>query len=182
MRIYTFIVFLVFLSACASPVNVDYDRSYNFASAVKYRVQQKPVRVSADTRVNTSFMQQRVINEIKQALNSKGYIYDEKNAGVTIKYYLDIKQEVEVQDSSVSFGFGSAGHHSAIGFGLSVPVGESYSIDNLVLTLDVYANKKNNLVWRGSLARSLYEGATPDSYNRLIKELVTDIFSRFPPG
>lgn len=100
---------------------------------------------------------------------------------MVIKYYLDIKQEVEIHDSALAIGFGTSSHHSAIGFGYNVPVGETTSIDNLVLTIDVFSAKSNELIWRGSLGYLLYEGATPETYNRLIKDLVTEILQRFPP-
>ncbi len=181
MRVLSILFFFLMLSACASPVNIDYDRSINFASYTTYSLQKKPVRVSADTRVNSSFMQQRVINEVHHAFTKRGFKRVAKNAELTIKYYLDIKQEIEVQDSAVSIGFGTAGHHSAIGFGFHVPVGEATTIDNLVLTLDVVTTKNNALIWRGSLGYSLYSGATPETYNRLIKDLVTEILENFPP-
>jgi len=81
----------------------------------------------------------------------------------------------------MAIGLGSYGYHSGIGFGFSIPVGETNSIDKLVLTIDIISIKSNKLIWRGSVAYPLYEGATPETYNQLIKELVTDILKKFPP-
>lgn len=71
MRIINIVFTSLMLTACVAPVNIDYDKNTRFDSFTTYSVQNKPVRVSADTRVNSSFMQQRVINEVKEALTKK---------------------------------------------------------------------------------------------------------------
>ena len=181
MRIFNIIFLALILSSCTSMVNVDYDKNTNFTSLKTYRINTVPVRVSKDTRINSPFMQQRVESEIKTALSVKGFENLKDKAELEIKYYLDIKQEFETQDSSVSFGFGSFGRHSAVGLGFEAPIGEVSSIDNLVLTIDVLSAKNNKLIWRGSLAYNLYEGSTPETYDKLVKELVVEILKNFPP-
>ena len=181
MRILNIIFISLILSACTSMVNFDYDKSTNFTSLKTYRIDTAPVRVTGDTRINSPFMQQRVESELNIALLKKGFKSSNNNAEIEIKYYLDIKQEIETQDSSVFLGFGSSGYHSAIGLGFNIPVGEVSSIDNLVLTIDVFSTKANKLIWRGSLGYSLYVGATPETYDSLVKELVVEILQNFPP-
>ena len=181
MRIISTIFIFLMLSACTSMVNVDYDKNINFRSFTTYNIELVPVRVSGDTRVSSPFMQQRVEREINAELSKKGFESVKKNAELKIKYYLDIKQEVEVQDSAISIGLGTSSQHSLIGLGFTVPIGETSSIDNLVLTIDVFSEKTKNLIWRGSLGYNLYEGATPDDYDHLVNGLVTEILKIFPP-
>ena len=181
MRFINIVFISLLLSACASMVNVDYDKNINFTSLKTYSVEEKPVRVSGDTRINSPFMQQRVVNEIKTTLTKRGFENLKQNAELQVKYYLDIKQEIETQDSAVSIGFGTSSYHSAVGFGFTIPLGETSSIDMLVLTIDVFSAKTNKLIWRGSLGYSLYEGANPETYNKLVKELVVEILENFPP-
>jgi len=181
MRIINIVFISLMLSACASMVNVDYDKNINFTSLKTYSVEEKPVRVSGDTRINSPFMQQRVVNEIKTTLTKRGFENLKQNAELQVKYYLDIKQEIETQDSAVSIGFGTSSYHSAVGFGFTVPIGETSSIDILVLTIDVVSAKTNKLIWRGSLGYSLYAGATPETYDSLVNELVVEILKNFPP-
>ena len=177
------IIFLsLLLSACTSMVNVDYDHNTNFRSLKTYHLVSKPIRISNDTRVNSPFMQQRVLSELDAALSAKGFISLESKADFIVKYYLDIKPETETVDSGVSVGFGSFSRHSAVGFDLMVPIGETSRIDKLVLTIDIVANKSDELLWRGSLGYSLYQGSTPETYNKLINELVVEILKTFPPN
>lgn len=181
MRFIKIIFFSFMLSACASAVNIDYNKDINFTSFKTYNIEKNPVRVSVDTRIDSPFMQQRVVKELDAILTKKGFKFSKDNAELRVKYYLDIKRDFETESSGVSIGFGSFGYHSAVSFGLTIPVGETYSVDKLVLTIDMLSTKTGELVWRGSLANLLYEGATPESYNELVNELVTDLLKDFPP-
>ena len=181
MRIFNLIFISLFFTACASPVNVDYDKNINLNSFTSYSITKNPVRTSTDTRINSPFMQQRVIDELKYRFEEKGYKPSPSKSEINIKYYLDVKHEIETLDSGVAIGFGSISHHSSVGIGLNVPIGETTSIDSLVLTIDIYSTKTNKLVWRGSLGSYLYEGATPETNSNLVKRLVGEILERFPP-
>ena len=181
MRFASLSFFCLFLLACSSTVNVDYDKSFNFNQLKSFRIQEKPIRISPDTRVNSPFMQQRVFKEINAAMLKKGFVKNDINVELEIKYYLDIKTEVESYGSEFSVGFGSFGHHSSVGFGVNFPPEESRSIDKLVLTIDIFFKQSNKLVWRGSATELLQNGSTPESYTVLIRQLVAEILNKFPP-
>ena len=181
MRIISTVFIFLTLSACTSMVNVDYDQNINFRSFTTYTIESIPVRVSGDTRINSPFMQQRVERELNAALSAKGFESIKKNADLKIKYYLHIKHEIETQDSGVSIGIGTSSRHSAPGVRFNIPISEINSIDNFVLTIDVFSEKTKKLIWRGSLGYDLYEGAIPEAYDRLVNELVTEILKNFPP-
>lgn len=181
MRLISLSLIYLSLVACTSMVNTDYDRNTNFQLFKTFNIENKAVRVAQDTRVNSPFMQQRVVNAIETALAEKGFKKTNQSANLKIKYYMDIKHDFETEESAVSIGFGSSGYHSAIGFGFTAPIGETYSIDKLVLTLDMFSTKTDKLIWRGSLAYRLEGGATPESYTDLINDLVVEILKEFPP-
>ncbi len=180
MRINSIVLVSLMLSACTSSVNIDYDKDANFTFKT-YNVEKTPVRVSVDTRIDSPFMQERVAKELDAVLTKKGFKYLKHNAELTVKYYLDLRQEIETDDSSFSMGFGTSSHSSAMGLGFMVPVGEAYSIDKLVLTIDMISSKTDTLIWRGSLGYSLVDGATPETYSQFIKDLVSEILENFPP-
>ena len=181
MRLISLLFVYLFLSACSSMANVDYDKKVNFKSFSTYRIQTKPVRVDDDTRVTTPFMQERIVNAIDVELTNKGLNKINNNANLKVMYYIDVKKDIETEDSSVSIGFGTSGYHSSIGMGFIFPVGEAYSIDKLFLTIDIISTKTNKLVWRGSLGYRLDGGATPETYTRMANELVAEILKEYPP-
>jgi hypothetical protein len=161
--------------------SIDYDKNIDFKSFDTYSLQLKPVRVADDTRINSPFMLRRIVSAIDTSLEKKGFSTKAKKASLKVKYYLDIKSDLETEATGVSMGFGSFSHHSAVSFGFTVPVGETYSIDKLVLTIDMFSIKTEKLIWRGSLAYRLFSGATPDSYTQMVDELVVEILKDFPP-
>ena len=182
MRTIYITVMALMLSACASMVNVDYNKNTNFNKYKTYKVNIVAVRVAEDTRIQSPFMQQRVVSELDKELTIKGFKNINKNQDLDVQYYLDIKKDFETEDSGFfSFGAGNFSHHSSVGFGFTLPIGEINSIDSLVLTIDFVSTKSQELIWRGSLDYQLYEGATPKFYTELVKNLVTGILKEFPP-
>ena len=181
MRLINLSFVYLFLSACSSIANIDYDRSVNFKSFNSYNIQIKPVRVDDDTRINTPFMQQRIVRAIDTALTKKGFANTNKKGDLNVKYYMDIQKDLETDDSAFYMGFGTSGYHSAMGFGFSIPVGETYSVDKLVITIDMFSMKTGKLVWRGTTAYHLAGGATPESNTQMVNVLVSEILENFPP-
>lgn len=181
MRFVCLFLYCSFLFACSSTANVDYDKGFNFKQLKSFRIEEKPIRISTDTRVNSPFMRQRVFQEIKTLMFKKGFVTRDKNTELEIKYYLDIKKEVGHYGSNFSVGFGRFGHHSSVGFGFNLPTDESDSVDKLVLTIDVFFTESTKLVWRGSAEDILENGSTPESYTALVRQLVAEILNEFPP-
>ena len=180
MRYLTLVFLTQFLFGCMSMANIDYDRSVNFRSFKTYQVEKEPLKTGDDTRITTPFMQERIVNAINTELVKKGLAKKDKQASLTVKYQISVAKDVETEGSSVSFGFGTGSHHSAIGMGFVFPVGETYTVDKMVLTIDMYSTT-NKLVWRGSLAYRMDAGSTPDVYTRMVNNLVEDILKDFPP-
>lgn len=178
---FSMLLICVFISACSSLASIDYDKNTDFKVFKRFKVKMTSENVSADTRINSQFMQQRVANELKAIFIQKNYIFSEKNADMEVKYHLQVKTEVEIQEPQLSIGVGSYSRHSSVGFGFNVPATETSNIDKLVLTIDVYSLKSNQLVWRGILDRVLPYGSTPETYNKMVKELIAEILKDFPP-
>ncbi|MCW9030849.1 MAG: DUF4136 domain-containing protein, partial [Gammaproteobacteria bacterium] len=68
MRLISLSLLYLFLTACSSMANIDYDSNIDFKSFSTYSMQEKPVRVDDDTRVTTPFMQERIIKAIDTEL------------------------------------------------------------------------------------------------------------------
>jgi hypothetical protein len=175
----TFIACLL-LAACATGVNVDYRSEADFKKIKSFSIEKKPANTTTDTRIDTPFMQERTVEALRSALTNKGFYYQKDKPDVIVRYHLVIKQEFETDDSGVYLGFGTATHHSIIGMSYAFPERQVASVDDLVLTIDI-VDPGNILLWRGSLARRLFSGSTPEKNNQLIQGLVQDILKQFPP-
>lgn len=176
-----FLSLTLILSACSSIVNVDYDQGMDFTHFKTFTVQAKPVRVAQDTRLNSPFMQKRVVQELESVLSAKSFKQVTATADLQVKYFMDIKTAWEYQDSGVSVGIGTVSGNSGFAFAFSHPVNDSGSYDKLMLTIDIISTATNKLVWRGSLAYRLENGSNPESYTELVNDMVVEILKKFPP-
>jgi len=171
---------VLFLSACATSVNVDYQLGTDFSALKSFRIEETPIAVAKDPRVNNPFIQKRIIEALNAQLNLKGLVAKKDKPDVIVKYHLGIKQELESDDSGVAFGIGTSSSHSAFGIMFGSGTGVA-SVDNLLITIDLVKSETKKLLWRGSFDRRLAAGITPESSTQLINNMVKEILDKFPP-
>jgi hypothetical protein len=175
-------LFILFLYACASSVNVDFDPKTSFAGINTFQVQAKPEAMPDDPRIDSPFMKQRITRAIGDQLTLKGMKFIKTSPDVIVKYHLGIKKELESDESGVFLGYGTSTGRTAFGLGYSFPAAEVATIENLAITIDIVNAENKQLLWRGSVTRRLYEGSTPASNTQLVNEMVMEILGQFPPG
>ena len=170
----------IWLSSCASTVNVDFDEKIDFTSLKSFALLPTDKSKSDDIRISSPLMAKRLNKALANTLNSKGYQANEKAPDFFVTYHLRIKQEVESRDSGMRVGVGSYGSHSAIGMSYGFPAYDVYSYERGILTIDVLNNKKL-LIWRGSTSRVLGDEKTPQEADKVVNEVVAQILEKFPP-
>jgi len=170
----------LFLTACATSVNVDYQPGTDFAALKSFRIEGKPLAVPNDPRVNSPFTKDRIIEALKNQLTLKGLAAKKDKPDIVVKYHLGVKQELESDASGMSFGIGSSSSNSAFGFMFGAG-SDVATIENLTITIDLVKSGTEKLLWRGSFESRLAAGSTPESSNQLIKAMVKEILSKFPP-
>jgi len=183
MNIYNrlIITVLVLLTpACTTLVNVDYSDDLKSKTLVNFKIQPTPANKTADPRFDNAFMEKRIVVALADNMIAKGFTLNPNQADFIVKYHLAMKQELESNDSGVVFGIGTVRGSGMFGMSFSSRP-ETSSYDKLVLTVDITENKTNKLLWRGSLARRVYNGSTPETNNKLINELIITILKEFPP-
>jgi hypothetical protein len=170
------------LGACASSVNVDYDRQVDFRRLRTFALLDVPQIKTGDPRIDSPLVAKRIRTAILEILQAKGFVPEAQTPDFVVRYNIGIRQEVESDGSGISIGFGSFDHHSGIGFGYGFPAYEVESYDKAILTIDVLDGKTEQLLWRGSWGKRLYDGLTPEKLDQTIHSTVAEILARFPPG
>jgi len=179
LRSFTLLLLSGLITACGTTVNVDYDQSADFATLKTFNLDKNPIKVSDDPRINSPLVQQRVTAAIREALQQKG-LHAAGQADVRVSYRIDVKQEIESDQSGVSVGIGTFSRNVGIGFGYGFPAADVESYDQIRLTIDLQ-RPDGPLLWRGSDTRRLEAGSTPEKNTRLINELVQSILETYPP-
>ena len=180
-NIFMTLLITVTLAGCSSNVIVDFDKSVNFAAIQSYTLLPKSTKSTEDTRLDSPLIDKRIIHAIDQNMLAKGISKKESGADLQITYRIDLKQEIASNGSGVSMMFGLGGSRSGLGLGYSVPSSDVKSHDLGVLTIDFMSGKTNQLVWRGSSSRRLYDARTPESSEKLINSIVKEILDAYPP-
>lgn len=179
LRSFALLLLSGLLTACGTTVNVDYDQSADFATITTFNLDKTPMKVSDDPRINSPLVQQRITDAIRDALQQKG-LRATSQGDVRVSYRIDVKQEIESDQSGVSVGIGTFSRNVGIGFGYGFPAADVESYDQIRLTIDLQ-RPDGQLLWRGSDTRRLEAGSTPEKNTRLINELVQAIMETYPP-
>lgn len=176
------LAFTLWLTACASPVNVDYDQKYHFSTIKTYRIADRAASKSGDQRLDNPFVEQRIIKAIRAELDRRGYVYNPEKADVRIVFHVQKRTGIEsVPTTTLGYGMGPYGYYGGFGMAYGYPGYYVESYEEGVLTIDIVDNNKNTLIWRGSTSRRLYDGSTPEKSTRAINDIVAEILAKFPP-
>ena len=174
----------LFISACASNVSIDYNKEIPFTSYKTYQLikSDDPEDLKRENpEVDNTLVRTRIESAINNNLQSQGYQVS-ADPDFYITYFLRVKQEIESRNTSVSVGYGSWGRGGGIGMRYGFPDYTVSTYDRGTLTIDILKSTDKSLLWRGSTSRRLDRaGATPESNNKLVNEVVNEILSEFPP-
>jgi hypothetical protein len=170
------------LLACATTTNVDYREGYDFKAIRSLRLVPPAQPGSADTRINSPLVEERIRKAISEQLRAQGFALVEDGADADLTWQVTTRSGLESDRSGFSLGFGTFSRHSAVGIGYGFPGYDVDSYDEAVLTIDVLDSADGTLLWRGSDSRRLNDGATPESLTEAVQDLVGAVLAKFPPG
>lgn len=162
----------VLITGCASKVVTDYDAGAPYDS-----YQTWAFGPSADNSY-TSLDGSRVEDAVSEALVAEGMTRtDADSADLLVTYHIDDVDRLDTSGFSYGLGFGRGN----FGWGISTapPVRE---VKEGQLIVDLVDTETNKVVWRGTSKRYLNQNQSPETRQKLIDDVVTDMFSRYPPG
>lgn len=163
---------VVLLTGCASNVVTDYDSQASYASYETWAF--------SDTGGNayTSLDGSRVETAVSRELEGKGLTRTgADSADLLVRYHIDDVDRLDT--SGFSYGFGIGRGNFGWGISTAPPVRE---VKEGQLIVDLVDNETNKVVWRGTSKRYLNQNQSPETREKLINEVVVDMFSRYPPG
>ncbi|MFD2229574.1 DUF4136 domain-containing protein [Alkalimarinus sediminis] len=170
MRFLLLLVSCLMLAGCAAPVVYDYDDRANFQQDKTFEFERAK---NGDTQsLDRSRIHQAVLTE----LENKGYTKVDNDASLIVRYR--IEEEIRIESTGVSYGVGMSRNH--LGFGMHTPV-RSREIKEGKLVVEIVEAQDNRVIWRAVSQKRLTEQMKPDARTALINELVTEMFTNYPP-
>jgi len=161
----------IILSCSSTRVNYDYDKTTDFTAYKTYNYY-----VDMQTGLN-QLDTKRLLKAIDDQLNSKGIILSDNP-----DFLINIKssQYQEAPSSSVGVGVGGGGGNVGGGVSIGFPVGSSTF--NRQIIIDFVDENKSGLFWQALSESSFNPDASPETKEVKLNEIVTKIFSEYPPA
>ncbi len=170
MRLLIMVVGCLMLVGCAAPVLYDFDENANFLQDRKFEFE------GGQNGETQSLDRSRIHQAILSQLISKGYTEVDTNASLRVRYR--IEEEIRIESTGVSYGVGMSRNH--LGVGMHTPV-RSREIKEGKLVVEMVAASDNRVIWRAVSQKRLTEQMNPDKRIALVNEIVSEMFSYYPP-
>lgn len=173
MRTLFLVMSVLLLTGCAARSITDYDSAVVFGHYGSWAF--APVDQDGGF---TSLDDRRVREAIERALNRQAMrklAVDEADLLVDWR----IVQEERLEQSGVGLGLGFGRGNFGWGISAPPPVRE---ITEGKLVVRLADRRTGEVVWQATSRRYLRENQSPDTRRKIIDEVVSDMFSQYPPG
>ncbi|MCP1728447.1 hypothetical protein J2T60_002447 [Natronospira proteinivora] len=168
------LLLLVGLTACATPIQTEYDRDIAFSDYQTFAWKVPSREGVEDPAGDSEILDRRMARLISDALEARGYeSVPAEEADFLITYRTTTRRGDRSSGSSISIGMGSGN------VGGGVRLGGGGSQTQSVLMLDIIDRSDDTLVWRGW--EESQQGQSRWSEDRL-KRLVNRLLNEFPPS
>jgi hypothetical protein len=158
--------------AAAQDISRDWDKAYDFSKI-------KTFKIEIGTSWNNQLSENRVLNEITQTLQEKGWkkVDDQTkaNALVVIHGATQVKHEINSFYSGGGAGWGGWGYGGG-GFGTGTTTVSDYVVGTLVVDIFEVGTKK--LLYRGSASDELSKD--PPKNQKKVEKASEKLFKDFP--
>lgn len=168
-------VFALAITGCASNVITDYDsgatfgnyQSWNFAAAGK----EDPGYVSLDGSRIRKAIEREMERENLQKVASE-------EADLLVAWEIVTEERLERGGSGFGFGLGFGSGNFGWGLSTQPPIEK---VEEGKLVVELVDSESKQVVWRSASKRFLRESQTSESRQKLIDQIVTDMFEEYPP-
>jgi opacity protein-like surface antigen len=159
---------LVSTMAFAQKVNINADRSANFASYHTYMWEASPNPAHG-------LWDQRIVEAVDKQLQAKGLTKITSNPDLWVVYSNSIKDEKTVAGAGYglgpTWGWGNSGTNAAVNTTFVFQVG--------TLVVEIADTKDKQLVWRGSVSDTINDNS--DKNIKTLDKAVAKLFKGYPP-
>lgn len=162
---------LVFASCSSVRVNYDYDKSTEFANYTTYGYY--PDMETGMSQLDAK----RLLNAVDEVMQQKGILFSEEPELLINIQSRDFRNP---QNNNVGVGVGGTGGNIGGGVSIGIPLGRT-NVDREIV-FDLIDSQKDMLVWQAVSETPFREGASPSVKEEKIWEIVTKVFSKYPPA
>jgi uncharacterized protein DUF4136 len=172
------LMLLVASRSFGQDVRYNFDKDADFSKFKTY----KWVTIKGATPVD-DLTDKQIKASIDAQLAAKGLSKVEDNdANLLVGYQTAIGTEKEFTSFDSGWGYGPGWYGRGwYGGGGGMTTGQTSTIYNGQLALDMYDSAKHNLVWRGVASKTLDVNAKPDKRQKNLDKAVAKLLKNYPP-
>jgi hypothetical protein len=171
------VMFLLTTSAFCQDIRYNFDKDADFSKFKTY----KWVEIKGATQPNNI-----TGKDIKQAVDAqlatKGLTKVDDNADLLIGYQVGIGTEKQFTSYNSDWGYGPGWYRGGwYGSTGGMTTGQTSTIYNGMLDLDMYESSKKDLVWRGTATKTIDPNAKPEKQQKNLNKAVAKLLKKYPP-
>lgn len=161
---------LALFSCAAVGVNYDYDKTTDFSNYSTYNYY--PEMQTGLSELDTK----RLLKAVDSVMQGKGFRYSEEP-----DFLINIHSNSfrSPSGNTVGVGVGGTGGHVGGGVSIGLPIGQNKLEREIVF--DLVDSQKDALFWQAVSNSSYNENATPLSREKQLRDVVSKVFSKYPP-
>jgi hypothetical protein len=158
-------------------IKYDYDVDSNFSAYRTYawipqQIDEGSVPASTAVQRNT-LLDKRIREAVDATLATKGFTVNAETPDLLVVYHTGMQNKVDVTDWGYTY---SGSYWGWAGRDIDV-----YNYTEGTLIVDLVDSKSKQLAWRGSATGVVDPGRSPEEVQERINDVVTQIFSNYPP-
>jgi hypothetical protein len=164
--------------AIAQDVRYNFDKEADFSKFKTY----KWVDIK-DAQKPNDIVDKQIKETVDTQLATKGLSKVDGDADLLIGYQVAIGTEKQFTSYNSDWGYGAGWYRGGWygGGGMSTTTGQTSTIYVGQLGLDMYESAKKDLVWRGTVSKTIDQNAKPDKQQKNLTKAVTKLLKNYPP-
>ncbi|HEY3706175.1 MAG TPA: DUF4136 domain-containing protein [Terracidiphilus sp.] len=175
-------VWIVVLSAStllAQDVRYNFDKSTDFSKYKTYKF----VQMKDAAQVN-DIVDKQIKDAVDVQLGQKGLTKtDGDTADLYVGYQAGIGQEKQFTSYDSGWGYGPGwGRGGWYGGGGGMTTGQTSTIYIGQIAVDMYDSAQKDLVWRGTVSKTIDPKAKPEKQQKNLTKAMTKMFKNYPPA
>ena len=171
---------LLVSGAVAQDVRYNFDKEADFSKFKTY----KWVDIKGAQKPN-DIVDKQIKDTVDAQLATKGLSkVDSDDADLYLGYQTAIGQEKQFTSfNSGGWGYGPGWYGGGWygGGGMSTTTGQTSTIYTGQLVLDMYETAKKDMVWRGTVSKTIDQKAKPDKQQKNLTKAITKLLKNYPP-
>lgn len=172
---------LTVIGVFGQDVRYNFDKDEDFSKFKTY----KWVELKDAAKLN-SMVDEQIKAAVDQQLATKGLTkVEDDSANLYVGYQAAVGQEKQFTSYSSDWGYGGGWYRGGWyggGPGMGTTTGQTSTIYNGQLALDMYDTSNHSLVWRGVASKTIDPKAKPEKQQKNLEKTVAKLLKNYPPA